>query len=67
MPWLAIIADDLTGALDTAAPFAASPRGVAVASRPGALAAALAADADVVAVSTRSREIAPVRGMPASL
>lgn len=60
MPWLAIIADDLTGALDTAAPFAASPRGVAVASRPDALGAALAADADVVAVSTRSREIAPV-------
>ncbi|GAB5376845.1 MAG: four-carbon acid sugar kinase family protein [Acuticoccus sp.] len=60
MPWLAIIADDLTGALDTAAPFAASPRGVAVASRPDALAGALAAGTDVVAVSTRSREVAPV-------
>lgn len=59
MPRLAIIADDLTGALDAAAPFAAVPGGAVVASRPEALDAALAADAGVVAVSTRSRETEP--------
>lgn len=59
MPRLAIIADDLTGALDAAAPFAAVPGGVVVASRPDAVAAALATRPGVLAVSTRSREIAP--------
>ncbi len=56
-PRLVIIADDLTGALDSAAPFAAVPGGVRVATCPGALAAALATSPGVLAVSTRSREI----------
>lgn len=55
---LAIIADDLTGALDAAAPFAASGLRVRVATRPDAMSLALDG-ADIVAVSTRSREIAP--------
>ena len=55
---LAIVADDLTGALDSAAAFAAVPGGVAVATGPAALASALAAGPGVVAVSTGSREIA---------
>jgi len=59
MPDVAIIADDLTGALDAAAPFAAHPKGVAVATEPAALAAALGSGAGVVSVSTRSREIGP--------
>lgn len=59
MPRLAIIADDLTGALDSAAPFAAAPGGVVVTSHPDALPQALARGAAVVAVSTRSREVAP--------
>jgi D-threonate/D-erythronate kinase len=55
---LAIIADDLTGALDAAAPFADRGLRVRVATRPDALADALTG-AEVVAVSTRSREIGP--------
>ena len=54
--WL-IVADDLTGALDSSAPFALAGRRVCVASRPDALLGALGSGADVVAVSTRSREI----------
>lgn len=53
---LAILADDLTGALDSAAPFAARGCRVEVALRPEAT-AACAQDAEVVAVSTRSREL----------
>jgi len=56
--WLAIIADDLTGALDAAAPFADRGIAVRVATRPDALDAALPG-ATVLAVSTRSREVAP--------
>ena len=56
---LAIVADDLTGALDAAAPFAAMPGGVVAATRPEALAEALASQPAVVAVSTRSREVPP--------
>lgn len=56
-PRLAIIADDLTGALDAAGPFAVGGIRVAVATRPDAWAAVLAGGAAVVAVSTRSREI----------
>ncbi len=54
---LAIIADDLTGALDAAAPFAGVAGGVIVATRPEMLNAALAARPGVVSVSTRSREV----------
>ncbi len=55
---LCIIADDLTGAFDAAAPFAGRGLATAVALHPGAVTQALAAGAAVVAVSTRSREIA---------
>lgn len=55
---LAIIADDLTGALDAAAVFAGSGACVRVAVRPSALSAALIG-ADVVAVSTNSRDLGP--------
>lgn len=52
---LAIIADDLTGALDAAAPFAGRGLRTKVALSPDDI----ALDAEVVAISTRSREIAP--------
>lgn len=55
---LCIIADDLTGAFDAAAPFAGRGLQTMVALRPEDLPAALATGAAVVAVSTRSREIA---------
>lgn len=55
---LVIVADDLTGALDAAAPFADRGLVVRVATHGAALDRA-AIGADVVAVSTRSREIAP--------
>lgn len=69
---LAIIADDLTGALDAAAAFAGSGARVRVAVRPTALSSALLG-ADVVAVSTNSRDLGPeaaaqaVAGVLASL
>jgi uncharacterized protein YgbK (DUF1537 family) len=69
---LVIIADDLTGTLDAGAPFADTGLRVRVATHPGALAAAMTG-AEVLAVSTRSREIAPdlaaaaVRGVLAAL
>ncbi|MGV3574946.1 MAG: four-carbon acid sugar kinase family protein [Devosia sp.] len=53
----AIIADDLTGALDAAAPFAMRGISTAVALNPGALPAAIATGARIVGVSTDSREI----------
>jgi len=56
MTKLLIIADDLTGALDSAAPFAVRGLKTVVAGRPRYLDAALARQADVVAVSTASRE-----------
>lgn len=58
MPQLCIIADDLTGALDAAAPFAGRGLSVHVALAPSALPLALAQGAQVVAVNTASREIA---------
>lgn len=57
MPELAIIADDLTGALDSAAPFAMRGISTAVALGVGGLAEALASGARVVGVSTDSREV----------
>jgi uncharacterized protein YgbK (DUF1537 family) len=54
---LAIVADDLTGALDAAAPFATIEGGVVVATSPEALGRALATRPGVVAVSSRSREV----------
>jgi uncharacterized protein YgbK (DUF1537 family) len=56
MPELAIIADDLTGALDAAAPFAMRGISTAVALRTEALAEAMATGARVIGVSTDSRE-----------
>lgn len=57
MTRIAIIADDLTGALDAAAPFAPMSGGVRVATRPSALPLALAEAPGAVAVSTRSRDM----------
>lgn len=57
MPELAIIADDLTGALDAAAPFAMRGIKTAVALSPAALRGAIATGARVVGISTNSREI----------
>jgi len=57
-PSLLIIADDLTGALDTSAPFAAAGLRVRVALDAGHVAEALADSPDVVAISTRSRGLA---------
>jgi uncharacterized protein YgbK (DUF1537 family) len=56
---LAIIADDLTGALDAAAPFAVRGIRTVVALSPAALPAALATGAPVIGVSTDSRDLAP--------
>lgn len=55
---LAIVADDLTGALDTSTPLVLQGLSVAVAVNAGALDAALDQDADVVAVNTASRGMA---------
>lgn len=54
---LAILADDLTGALDAAAPFAARGCRVEVALRPDATAEACAHGPEIVTISTRSREL----------
>ncbi len=57
MAELAIIADDLTGALDAAAPFAVRGISTCVALDSTGLAEALASGARVIGVSTDSREI----------
>ncbi len=54
---LVVIADDLTGALDAVAPLAATGKTVVVATDNAFFAEALERGADIVAVSTRSREI----------
>ncbi|MCT8997464.1 four-carbon acid sugar kinase family protein [Chelativorans intermedius] len=56
-----IIADDLTGALDSAAGFADGSRSVVVARSPEAVPEALRAAPDVLAINTSSRETAPPR------
>jgi uncharacterized protein YgbK (DUF1537 family) len=58
-PQVLIVADDLTGALDTATPFALAGRSVVCAVRPEALGAALATHAEVVVVNTVTRHVAP--------
>jgi len=55
----AIIADDLTGALDAAAPFAMRGISTVVALNVSALPQALATGAEIVSVSTDSREVSP--------
>lgn len=62
---LAIIADDLTGALDAAAPFAMRGIHTVVATSAGVLPAAINTGATVVGVSTDSRELAPQRARDA--
>ncbi|WP_193334624.1 four-carbon acid sugar kinase family protein [Devosia beringensis] len=59
MTRLGVVADDLTGALDAAAPFAARGIATVVALGPEGLVAALASGADVVGVSSNSREASP--------
>ena len=54
---LVILADDLTGALDTAAPFAARGLHVEVALLPDAVRTALAEGPDVLSVNLASREL----------
>jgi D-threonate/D-erythronate kinase len=54
---IAIVADDLTGALDAIAPFANAGLRCIVAIGPHSLAALLSHSADVIAVSTNSREL----------
>lgn len=56
VPRVALVSDDLTGALDAAAPFLAVGKYCVVATDLAALKAALAAGAEVVAVSLNSRE-----------
>ena len=58
MPKVAIVADDLTGAFDAAAPFAARGLATRVAIAPAAL-ARLGGPCDVIALSTASRHLAP--------
>ncbi len=60
MPDIVIIADDLTGAMDSSVSFAKRGCRTVVAVGSAALPAALASGAQVVAVSTNSREV-PVR------
>jgi len=57
MDRIAIIADDLTGALDTASPFACAGLNVWAALQVDALDGALAAKPEVIAVSTNSRAL----------
>lgn len=52
-----IIADDLTGALDTSTPFVEAGLTVAVAIEPEALAQALAMSTDILAINTASRAL----------
>lgn len=56
-PHTALVSDDLTGALDSAVPFARAGWRTVVATGLPALHCALAAGADVIAVSLNSREI----------
>ena len=56
---LAIVADDLTGALDTSAPFVAAGLSVAVAATHEATEAALDRKTDIVAINTASRAADP--------
>ena len=61
MTRIAIIADDLTGALDTASPFACLGAKTICFTEPDAISIVDAADADVVSVSTNSRNVSPAQ------
>jgi uncharacterized protein YgbK (DUF1537 family) len=65
MAELAIIADDLTGALDAAAPFAMRGISTCVALSASGLPEALASGARVIGISTDSREISPAKAAEA--
>jgi uncharacterized protein YgbK (DUF1537 family) len=67
MARIAIIADDLTGALDSASPFACRGLQVRVALAPEFLAEAMAARPDVVGVSTNSRALPEDRAAASAL
>jgi uncharacterized protein YgbK (DUF1537 family) len=54
---LCIIADDLTGALDAAAPFAGRGMAVCVALSPSAIAKALTENSEILAINTCSRDL----------
>jgi D-threonate/D-erythronate kinase len=56
---VAVIADDLTGALDTASPFACRGAKTFCFTNPDVINLDAAADADVISVSTNSRHMAP--------
>ncbi|WP_185961177.1 four-carbon acid sugar kinase family protein [Telmatospirillum sp. J64-1] len=56
---LLIVADDLTGALDSSVPFAERGLRVLVALRPDGIAEAMRQEPDILAVSTGSREASP--------
>jgi uncharacterized protein YgbK (DUF1537 family) len=58
---LAVIADDLTGALDAAGPFAMRGLATAVAVTPASLDKAIASGARIVGVSTGSRDLSATR------
>ena len=57
---IAIIADDLTGALDTASPFACRGARTICFTEPDAINIEAAAGADVISVSTNTRNLPPV-------
>ncbi|WP_051432217.1 four-carbon acid sugar kinase family protein [Rhodovibrio salinarum] len=59
MPEMLIVADDLTGALDSAVAFAGGRQTVLVARKAEAVPAVLQRRPDVLAVNTASREVAP--------
>ena len=59
MTRLALLADDLTGALDASAPFAMRGLSTVVALHTEALGEALASGAEIVGVSTNSRDMTP--------
>ncbi len=59
MTRVAIIADDLTGALDTASPFACRGAKTICFTNPDAIDVEAALDADVISVSTNTRHMAP--------
>jgi uncharacterized protein YgbK (DUF1537 family) len=59
MTRIAIIADDLTGALDTASPFACRRARAICLTEPGSISKLVHSEAQVLSVSTNSRHLAP--------
>ena len=66
MTRVAIIADDLTGALDTASPFACRGARTFCFTEPSAIDIGVATGADVVSVSTNSRNMSPYHATEAA-